>query len=356
MKQPGVVAFVPLLLVSILQSSNSSVGAFGTVGHQIIANVAWKLLTPGTQTKVQTLLDPSSLFYTLFYYEPCDECTPLGAVSHWADAIRDSGSSAKHFINVQDANVVDCSVLDPSANFSTSTNCQLVLDRDCTTKDDCVVRAIVDVSTALLPHQRQLLFWREIFGNAPRENLMWLVHWIADAHQPLHCSRASDRGGNDITVAFLDYVHAPEPWFLGDIVRPLCSVFILGNLLCYRPPLDLHDVWDDGILAEILQRQPVGGNRAALEAEIKAAAFAFAQDNTTTACNDGSSLDCVLLWANESLEAALKYAYRNVDDGSEIRDGTELGIEYWDVAQVVVRQRMALAAHRLASTLEIVLA
>ena len=35
-----------------------------------------------------------------------------------------------------------------------------------------------------------------------REALMFLVHFVGDMHQPLHCSDNQDKGGNDVKLDF----------------------------------------------------------------------------------------------------------------------------------------------------------
>lgn len=340
------------LLVFCSTKITLHVQAFGRVGHQIVANVAWDLLTPVTQSRVQTILDQSATYYNLLYADSnCHDCTPLGIFANWADAVRDSSKAASQHFNVKNGEFgVDCSVLDPEANFTaaTSSDCHFVLSRDCP-DSDCVVAATVDASADLLADtsranensRRRLIFTETLVGwllggrSQSRETLMALTHWVADAHQPLHCSRETDRGGNDIydRVTFLD------------VFSLFCGIPILGSLVCIRLPLDLHDIWDDSIIEEIVLGV---GSRQSLEADIREA-------DVDTGCGDSTELDCVVAWADESMEAALKYAYRNVD-GSEIVDGTVLGTDYFNVAEKVIRERLALAAKRLAATLEVALA
>ena len=37
-----------------------------------------------------------------------------------------------------------------------------------------------------------------------KEALMFIVHFVGDMHQPLHCSDNKDKGGNDIKLLFFD--------------------------------------------------------------------------------------------------------------------------------------------------------
>ena len=52
------------------------------------------------------------------------------------------------------------------------------------------------------------------------EALKYLVHFVGDMHQPLHCADNTDRGGNDVEVFF------------------------------HRRRSNLHAVWDEGIVSE----------------------------------------------------------------------------------------------------------
>jgi len=69
----------------------------------------------------------------------------------------------------------------------------LDMARDCP-KGDCVIGKIEQFRKALndaaiTPAER-------------REDLMFLIHFIGDMHQPLHCADNKDKGGNDVPVEF----------------------------------------------------------------------------------------------------------------------------------------------------------
>lgn len=61
------------------------------------------------------------------------------------------------------------------------------------------------------------------------------------------------------------------------------------------------------------------------------------------------------MWAEESWEDALKWAYSN-EEGNEISDGEKLTMDYFLTRLPVVERRIAAAGVRLASSLEAVLA
>ena len=68
-------------------------------------------------------------------------------------------------------------------------------------------------------------------------------------------------------------------------------------------------------------------------------------------CSDGLSNQCPSLWAEESLEDALRWAYSD-EHGFEISDGAELSDDYFATRLHVVRRRLAAAGVRLGAVLE----
>ncbi len=165
-----------LLVVPVIGISNSALG-WGDQGHQIVALVAERHLTPGAQQSVAKLLGA--------------EGGHLEHVATWADCIKRSTACASddgafdqkihaetkpwHFVDI----VITASSLDPQ--------------KDCA-NGDCIVEQI-KVDQATLSKT-----------NAPAIDrllaLKFLVHFIGDIHQPLHTayknlpSQKSDIGGN----------------------------------------------------------------------------------------------------------------------------------------------------------------
>jgi len=153
---------VSLSIILIL--SVSAAGGWGKDGHSIIADIAWRELSPTTRKEIRELLGDSS----------------LAEVSNWADAVRRENayrwSAPLHYVNLP----FDASEYDP--------------DRDCPA-EGCVVSAIEHFATVLKDRE-----------NTPQERgeaLMFLIHFVGDLHQPMHAGRAEDRGGNSIDLTFL---------------------------------------------------------------------------------------------------------------------------------------------------------
>ena len=120
---------------------------------------------------------------------------------------------------------------------------------------------------------------------------------------------------------------------------------------------NLHSVWDDSIIKESMHVD-YHGSRQSMEEAL----FQFILDTQNTdewkawmACPNGGDRACTSLWGEESLDYALTWAYANVD-GTPVREGDELSGEYYETRLPVVKERLAVAAVRLAVTLEMNLA
>jgi hypothetical protein len=208
---------------------------------------------------------------------------------------------------------------------------------------------------------------------------MFLTHFVGDIHQPLHCARKTDRGGNSIHVHFLDEDDAliekerannRDHYARPDEIIRKSKDDVTYHLRRHRQlsdstrrhhnhdGLNLHAVWDDNIIDIALARD-YENSRNAFELNLLNLIW---KTKTTLPdewhekwlkCAYGGRKECTIVWGEESLEYALRYAYRNVD-GSEIVDGTNLTDgTYYESRLPIVRERLAIAAVRLAITLEV---
>jgi hypothetical protein len=155
--------------------------AWGPEGHRLIARIAEAQLVPAAHTRVIEILGPGAT---------------MASVSSWADEVRRSrpDSGPWHYIDIP----INQKHLD--------------MARDCP-HGDCVIRKIEDFEAALRdprtpPVQR-------------REALMFIIHFVGDMHQPLHCSDNKDKGGNDVHIIYS------------------------------KRNMNLHSLWDGGLLGNI---------------------------------------------------------------------------------------------------------
>lgn len=256
----------PALLLALLLAPalGGKALAWGVSGHAIVAEIAQRHLSPRAAEKVRELLGGNA---------------SLASIAGWADdiALLRPETFNLHFVNIPYA----ATRYDPA--------------RDCraSPKGDCVVAAVERYETALADAALPLA--------QRREALKFLVHFVADAHQPLHCiDRDGDGGGNRTPVTF------------------------------FGVATTLHMVWD----VSIIERRSYdwGAQVAALETWI-------AGQNAKT-LGAGTAAE----WAMESHRAAVDVAYAVPADGV-------LGEDYYRRARPVVERRLALAGIRLARLL-----
>ncbi|GKY95136.1 hypothetical protein MPSEU_000477500 [Mayamaea pseudoterrestris] len=321
-----------------------SVQAWGKEGHQIVANLAWDLISNDTQTKLYDIIASSSYGID----KDCnDKCSPLAQVADWADTARYSSTYSwtgpLHYLNV---NQKPC----PITNSLQKTDvCYFDYARDCS-DNLCVPGAIFNNTQIIMRMNNVVDVAPDDF--LQRTSLMFLVHFVGDIHQPLHCSRLADLGGNTIHVDFEgdsddDYYDYQARH------RRQSQEAVMDSRRFLRKQGNLHSFWDS-FMIEKSMRDNFGGSRVALEDALWERLQQASEDEWAQwlDCADGSSLECTDAWGQESLEYALMYAYRNVND-TEIVDGTMLSQDYYVSRVEVVWQRLMVASVRLASTLEV---
>lgn len=176
--------------------------AWSALGHRLVGELAQRHLTPGARAEVARLL-------------AAEDHDSLADVATWADRLRDTDvqrakeTSRWHYVNFPRG------------------QCDFVPGRDCR-DGQCVVGAI--------EAQRRILADRRQPDAARRDALKFLVHFVGDAHQPLHASDRADKGGNDFQVSLRTALE-PEAY-----ARHRYVGGVMGT--------NLHSVWDYYVLAE----------------------------------------------------------------------------------------------------------
>ena len=147
----------------LLSFSSTAAYSWGREGHQIIALIAAKQLTPAAKAQVTDLLGGS------------DAASALEQYSTWADEIRSQRPETRawHYVNIETG----------STGYSAA--------RDCP-NGDCVIGQI----------ERDISIIRNQSLAKPirAEALRFLIHFVGDETQPLHCSDNHDRGANEVRV------------------------------------------------------------------------------------------------------------------------------------------------------------
>lgn len=142
--------------------------AWGRDGHRIVADLAQRQLRPAALAEARRLLaaepDPS-----------------LMAVSNWVDQLRDT-----------DPSLGDRTIRWHFIDFPRG-DCSFVPARDCP-DGQCVVAAINRNFLVLADRRRS--------DGERAVALKFLVHFVGDAHQPLHAAFRDDHGGNDFQISY----------------------------------------------------------------------------------------------------------------------------------------------------------
>jgi hypothetical protein len=144
--------------------------AWGRPAHRVVANLAQARLRPGARAQVDRLL--------------AGEPEPgLAGISAWADEVdKDGGQPGRHgkrwhYVDFRGG----------------PTDCDYLPARDCP-KGDCVVAAI-DREFLRLADPR-------LADGERAQALKYLVHYVADVHQPFHATPVRDKGGLDFQVSW----------------------------------------------------------------------------------------------------------------------------------------------------------
>lgn len=133
--------------------------AWGREGHQLVAAAAMQRLTPAAKAQVEGLLS----------LEPGSS---LESIATWADEFRSPSTAGWHYVNFRQG--------EPCAYQPSQ--CP---------DNQCVVAAIgrqAEVLASKGSDEQRL------------KALKYLVHFVADVHQPLHAGYLEDRGGNTYQV------------------------------------------------------------------------------------------------------------------------------------------------------------
>lgn len=166
------------LLAMTLMFMAQATQAFDFQGHALVCQMAYAQLSEPVQKKVDALVAKSPEQH-------------FAVACAWPDKVRDQKRYAQakpwHFVNV------------PRTATSVSAN-------DCP-KQGCLLSAITEMQQRL--------------QNKPESDwqaLLFLSHFVADLHQPMHVSYFDDRGGNRTSVRFLGDKTNLHHLFDGDIL------------------------------------------------------------------------------------------------------------------------------------------
>jgi hypothetical protein len=268
--------------------------AWGAGGHMMVAHIAFARLNPRAKAKAKALLalpiNPAAI---------SSQSPDFVNAAHWADDLR----PFPEFDDFKQLHFID-------TPFST----------DGTPLPELPTPNIV---TALKENVNILKTSTD--KNAQAQALRFIIHFVGDIHQPLHCATEvdkanpdGDRGGNLVSIMILDKNGQPKK-------------------------TNLHSYWDGGIGIF----PPSGPNFAPPPLKLIPAAAARARvGNPPTA--RGVNLKNPFNfsgWADESFALAKTVAYKGITNGATPTAA------YKKKALQVANQRVAWGGYRLAALL-----
>jgi nuclease S1 len=207
--------------------------AWGSAGHQVTALIAYMLLTPRAQKNVLAVLQGRK----------------ITEVATWPDDIKRAGKGCVtpgtpgcnpeyrpetaqwHYVDIPFEN----DRYEPQADYCRSTR-----------YGDCIIPAIEDFRDLLNRSMKRAFATN---GDEQKrklhDGLAFIVHFLGDLHQPLHCAeRNHDAGGNNVLVTW-----AGEPKYTYDEVW------------------NLHALWDDYLVDRVIMAMPENGRTPAAYAQ-----------------------------------------------------------------------------------------
>lgn len=256
--------------------------AWGNEGHEIVGRIATARLSEKAAAEVRSLIGSANL-------GDDDIC-------NWADAIKLERPETKpwHYVDIPVDGENHPGAFDPA--------------RDC--KDgQCVIEQLNHFAAVLKD------------AKAPRPDridaLKFVVHFVGDLHQPLHCAdrpygSQDDHGGNAVHVT------------------------IAGS----RQPWNLHSVWDFYLVQSLLGQTSVADYSAALNARITPAQSA-----------DWLTSKDPVSWANEGNAIAAKVVYNSIPAQPATGKPLALDEKYIAAGKSTVEEQLAKAGVRLAQLL-----
>ena len=251
-----------ILIISLAGIASLCMISWGVAGHKTIAQIAENHLTPQSKNAVRSLLGNQS----------------LADVSTWADEARNTSeyrSTARwHFLN-----------LPAGLNFKDFVQAVKTLNDE-------------NIYTAILKCQQTLT---EVNATADQKTiaLKFIIHFVGDLHQPMHISRAEDKGGNTIQVRY------------------------------DSKGTNLHSLWD----SKLLEHQGTEYNQLATNCDV-----ATAKEIKQWQADD------MLVWIFESYQISSRlYA--------EIESNTNIDDQYYNLHLPIIQQRLKKGGIRLAGIL-----
>lgn len=293
--------------------------AWDDFGHMEVAAAAFKRLTPKTRKNVARLLkiNPRYSNWVVGAKSGEEERAAFMRAATWADSIKIDPRYR------DDAQVAPTAGQNVGYGDLSRHAYWHFIDQPFSPDGTPLVAAAVPNVATQIPVLRSALAAPDTGDDVKSYDLVWLLHLVADVHQPLHCvsrydaaDRQGDRGGNAVRI-------------IGNTPPPICD----DPRYCpFGPPGELHAFYD-----------AILGSGYAVAPAQQAAEHLPRPDAKLAAIADEK------VWIQEGLELAQKAVYTlpiGVGDGP-----FSITPEYQKAAADLGEKRVALAAARLANLL-----
>ena len=272
-----------VFILSILLAPTLAL-AWGQDGHRIVGRIAEDRLSVNAKREIRKLIG--------------DENISDDSVANWPDKIKSTRTNTKpwHYVDIP----VDAKAYDPKRDGHDGDN---VID-----KLTYFVGVLNDKAKSTTERAEALRF---------------VVHFVGDMHQPLHCSDRNDKGGNARTILFLGY----------------------------QKPTNLHTVWDTELVKETMS------NRQPMDYADELAGRITPQLAAQWGKSDAKDvLGTVIAWANAAHDLSRErvYNYKSGDKTISIPaegPAVKLDVNYVEQAKPVVEEQLMKAGVRLANIL-----
>src|SRR5205085_5172493 len=323
-----------ITLGCLLMMMPSRTMAWGRDGHQTTALIAYLLLTPRAQKNVLAVLQEIK----------------ITEASTWPDDIKRAGkgcvipgaqgcspeyrpeTSQWHFVDIP----FEKDKFDPQANYCRSSR-----------YGDCIIPAIEDFRDILNKStKRAFAATSDEQKRKLHDALSFIVHFLGDIHQPLHCAEKNhDAGGNNVPVTW-----EGEPKYTYDDVW------------------NLHSVWDDYLVRRNIMLMPQNKQTYAFYAKalldkLNQAERDYAQ--LKAAHIESGHAENVIAWAEASHALAKSGAYhlpshtvktstrgfQKKNPQGQAMDIVVLDEQYFSNNMAVVERQLQLGGVRLARVL-----
>lgn len=296
--------------VALLWGSNAR--AWGPFGHMVVASVAWEQLTPRSREKVSELLKLNPQYRKWVDGVPKETRDEYAfmAASNWADDIKGDAAFSDESDWARGPDAERNLGYDDKLRHRYWHYVNIAFSPDRT-----ALRAPDGVNVqSRIREFRQTLQSPTASAMLKSYDLVWLIHLVGDAHQPLHATARftaaapqGDRGGNTVIVCSMGCAEETKQ--------------------------TLHEFWDD------LPGKPERRGK------VRAAALELPPAPTQAA-----AISDERLWLEESFNIAKRRAYAppiTAGNGPFV-----LSESYKADAAGVARERVALAGARLARLIE----